>query len=83
MKKIFKQLSKLYPTKHIVLEHLMRVYRHGYSRDTEEVIYRFYVEDSMMYPNSWSPDFKTLKELDIELASKIEGYKRVYKDKEK
>lgn len=74
MKKIFKQLLKLFGSA-IVIEHTMA----NYSKEVKEY-YKVYISKSSIYPYSWSPEFKTLKELDKHLSEEIENYKRVYND---
>jgi hypothetical protein len=74
MKKIFKQLLKLFGGT-ITIEHSIN----RYSADVKEN-YKIYIGHSDLYPYHWSPKFETLKELDKHLSEKIENYKRVYKD---
>lgn len=76
MKKIFNQLKKLFKDKTIVIEHSIA----RYTTTSESEIYKVYITDYTIYTNGWSPEFKTLKELDKHLSEKIENYKRVYND---
>ena len=70
MKKIFKQLCKLFPETTITIEHCIRSYGDRY---------KVYIDKNYKIWNyNWSPEFKTLKELDEHLNEKIDNYKKVY-----
>lgn len=70
MKKIFKQLCKLFPNTTITVVNSLSNYN--------KPPYRAYISDKGIWDFSWSPEFKTLKELDGHLDEKISNYKKVY-----
>lgn len=70
MKKIFKQLVKLFPNITITVSYEIHSYK--------DEKYRVYI-DNRIWIYNWSPEFKTLKELDQHLSEKIPNYKKVYK----
>ena len=77
MKKILKQLIKLFPNSHIVIEDQLRYYSHDEAITSK---CRPYISD-FRYSNdndSWGKSCNTLKELDAYLESEIVLYKKVY-----
>lgn len=70
MKKIFKQLCKLFPNDTIDVTQSLNNYNIK--------PYKVYINGAGIWEFNWSPEFNTLKELDIHLDSKIEKYKKIY-----
>ena len=71
MKKIYKQLCKLFPNIYLLIQ---------WDLTTEGNRYQIYIRNNTLYTYNWSNTFNTLKELDKDLAKRIDGYKQVYKD---
>lgn len=75
MKKIFKQLCKLFPNTYVTLENILRQHSTGIPSAT---IYKVYISNTSIWSNNWSPEFNTLKELDKHLWREIKEYKKIY-----
>jgi len=74
MNKIYKQLKKLFPNTTIIVRHDI-----AYWTTDDSITYNAYIANNIVYRNSWSSDFETLKELDNDLNDNIKDYKKVYK----
>jgi hypothetical protein len=71
------RLLKLFPDNVITVEKAFT--RYNIKGEIKEC-YRAYINSNVLGNNSFSPEFKTINELDKFLAYKIDGYKPVYKN---
>ena len=85
MKKIIKQLVKLFPNKHVTVG---KEYAKYSLNNIITLEYKVYIADGFWIDNndyegaesrSHSPIFNNIKDLDKWLSNKIKGYKQVYK----
>lgn len=83
MKRILKQLIKLYPSRYITVENLHTVGKHSHQDIiTNEVTWQAYVADDKLFEQgttNWSEQCSSAKELDKYLAIIIKDYKQIYK----
>ncbi len=76
MKRIYKQLIKLFPDVVISIMHDISTYYMEYKDNTR---YKVYFDNSTILNSNFSKECNTLKELDKYLADKIKDYKQIYK----
>jgi len=82
MKRILKQLKKIYPKSYIVVKQEFEVGLHtgDTSKITDTLRIYAYASDIKLGSddNAWSDNCNSIGELDKYLANKIEGYNKVY-----